>query len=513
MRRYRPLNAATPKPKPSGIDINRALLDPNLLGAALGNPSTWSRWLAVLRAAFALDMSDADLALFKEVAGDRNPPDQRVDELWFTVGRRSGKSRVAAALACYAALLVPRPLAHGEVGVVLVLAASQDQARVVFNYTIGFLRASPVLAREIISNTATEIRLRNGNTIAIHANSFRTVRGRTLLAAIFDEVAMWRDAESALPDVETYRAVVPALATTQGMLIGISSPYRKTGLLFEKHRHYFGANDPRVLVVQGPSRAFNPTIDEALIGRALETDPESARAEWLGEFRTDISSFLDEEIIERVVDHARPLEIPPRQGLQYSAFVDPSGGRKDAFCIAIGHKEGLGDGAYYVVDVLRGRYPPFDPASVVEEYSNLLKAYHVHQVTGDNYAAEWAANAFVKQGIKYVRSEMNKSQLYLEALPFFMRQNLSIPNHAKLIRELRLLERRTSRMGRDIVDHGVNGSDDHANSLAGCLRCLTSSVDLTMSWVDGAEDENASGKQSHAAAMLVGYLWSQGIPV
>jgi hypothetical protein len=66
-----------------------------------------------------------------------------------------------------------------------------------------------VLRQEVADATRSEIRLKNGIVIAIHANSFRTVRGRTLCACIFDEVAIWRDETSAMPDVETYRAVVP----------------------------------------------------------------------------------------------------------------------------------------------------------------------------------------------------------------------------------------------------------------------------------------------------------------
>ena len=59
-------------------------------------------------------------------------------------------------------------------------------------------------------------------------------------------------------------------------------------------------------------------------------------------------------------------------------------------------------------------------------------------------------------------------------------------------------------MGKDIVDHGAVGADDHANALAGCLRCLTSSVDVDMRWVGGGDDEadNKDGRQSHAVAML-----------
>jgi type 1 fimbriae regulatory protein FimB/type 1 fimbriae regulatory protein FimE len=38
------------------MPIDRALMDSNLLGAALGDGASWSTWLAVLRAAFALPM-------------------------------------------------------------------------------------------------------------------------------------------------------------------------------------------------------------------------------------------------------------------------------------------------------------------------------------------------------------------------------------------------------------------------------------------------------------------------
>jgi phage terminase large subunit-like protein len=158
-----------------------------------------------------------------------------VRELWCVVGRRGGKSRMAAALACYFALFVKHKLAGGEQGMVLVLSATTDQAKTVFNYVLGFMRASQVLAREIASVTRAEIRLRNGITIAVHPNSFRSVRGRTLCACIFDETAFWRDDSTATPDTEVYTAVLPSLVTTDGMLIAISSPYRRMGLLHAKH--------------------------------------------------------------------------------------------------------------------------------------------------------------------------------------------------------------------------------------------------------------------------------------
>ena len=90
-------------------------------------------------------------------------------------------------------------------GYVLVLAANRDQARVVFDYVKAFLDDSPVLRQEVASVTATEIRLKNGVIIGTHANSFRSIRGRTLLAVILDEIALWRDETSAIPDLDTAR--------------------------------------------------------------------------------------------------------------------------------------------------------------------------------------------------------------------------------------------------------------------------------------------------------------------
>jgi phage terminase large subunit-like protein len=81
-------------------------------------------------------------------------PIKRVRELWCIIGRRGGKSRMAAALACYFALFVKHKLAGGERGMVLVLAATTEQARVVFDYTRAFLNSSPVLQKEICQHDA-----------------------------------------------------------------------------------------------------------------------------------------------------------------------------------------------------------------------------------------------------------------------------------------------------------------------------------------------------------------------
>jgi hypothetical protein len=200
-----------------------------------------------------------------------------------------------------------------------------------------------------------------------------------------------------------------------------------------------------------------------LISAAREADPESAMSEWLGEFRRDLSSFLDEQVIEAAIDRTRPLEVAPRAGATYRGFVDLSGGRHDASVLTIGHSER----GRFVADVIRGRAAPHDPGEVVVEFAELLRTYGLKAVTGDNFSAEWPVQAFKAHRVEYLRCPKPKSMLYVESLPWWNRGLISIPDIPKLGRELRLLERRTHRSGRDTVDHGANGSDDYPNALCG----------------------------------------------
>jgi hypothetical protein len=378
------------------IAIDRALTDQHLLGAALGDLASWSRWLSVLRAAFGLPLNDDDRAILCKVAGDRAAPSQRVRELWAVVGRRSGKTRIAAAISVYIGAIEQHTLAPGETGYVLLLAASRAQASVAFGYVVGFLEASPILKQQIEAVTVDEVRLRGNVVIGVHAGSYRTIRGRTLLAVVGDETSFWRDESSAQPDVEIYRACAPALAASRGLWVGISTGYRKIGLLYQRWRDHFGIDSDDVLVVQADSATLNPTLDGGMIARAQEADPEAAESEWGGGFRSDISAFLGDGVIDDAVDHSRPLELPPRCNLSYKGFVDPSGGRHDAFTLCIGHKE---SDNRFIVDALRGRAPPFDPHSIVAEYVATLKDYGITTVIGDNYSAAWAETAFQGAGV------------------------------------------------------------------------------------------------------------------
>jgi hypothetical protein len=307
--------------------------------------------------------------------------------------------------------------------------------------------------------------------IEIATASFRTIRGATVVAALCDELAFWRTEATSNPDTEILRALRPATVSVPGsMLLCASSPYAKRGELWNAFRRWYGQDDAAPLVWRAPTRVMHPGIPQAEVDAAYATDPESAAAEFGAEFRSDISGFLDRELIEAAVD--RGVLVRARQSdIAYCGFSDPSGGRGDAFTCAVAH---LHDDIA-VLDCLYERRAPFDPSTVVHDIAELLRSYRISEVTGDRYAAQWVTEAFAKAGVAYRSSARDRSALYLDALPLFTSGRVRLVDNARLVHQLAGLERRTSRIGRDLVDHGLGGADDVANAAAGALVLVAGS--------------------------------------
>jgi hypothetical protein len=455
-----PLLPATPAQAITGTGL--------LAHAFLG--ASWDRWRAVLKAAYAEPLTDEELALFREVA-ERDPPVRQVRELWAVCGRWSGKDSIASAIACVTALRDWRKhLRPGERASVVCLACDRDQARIVHGYIRGYFETIELLRPLLVRMSDELLELANGVDIVVSTNSYRSVRGRTVVCAILDECAFYRDERSATPDSELYAALVPALVRVPGtMLIGISTPYRRSGLLYNQTQRHYGKNGD-VLVVRGATPLFNPLAPQRIIDEALREDREKAGSEWLALWRSDLADFLDRELVDAAIDPGVIVR-PPGQRT-YFAFCDPSGGRGDSFACAIVHIEG----DRIVLDLLYERLAPFDPADVVRELAEILRGYAIATVTGDRYAAEWVVSGFAKVGIRYQQSERDRSALYLDALPLFTSGRVRLLDDARLVHQLTTLERRVTPFGRDRVGHPERSGmhDDAANACCGALALAAS---------------------------------------
>jgi hypothetical protein len=253
------------------------------------------------------------------------------------------------------------------------------------------------------------------------------------------------------------------MATIPGaILLGMSSPYAKRGVLWENFRDHYGKDDSPVLVWRARTRAMNPTVSRAVIAAAYLRDAASAKAEYGAQFRSEIESFIPIEALEACVVPGR-FELGPIPGVNYFGFTDPSGGSSDSFTLGIAHA----DGETVALDLLRETQPPFSPEAVIADFGTTLKKYRLSEVTGDRYAGEFPRELFSKCGVTYRVAEKTRSELYLELLPCLMSGRVQLLDNKRLVAQLSGLERRTARSGKDSIDHGPGQHDDCSNAVAG----------------------------------------------
>jgi hypothetical protein len=123
------------------VPLREALSDPNLLGTAIAGDS-WRSWRTLLIAAMGEELREDEREIFSKLTGREREPLERVHELACIVGRRGGKSRATATLACYIAGLCDHgdALVPGERGIVLSIAPNQKQAKISLDYAEGTAR-------------------------------------------------------------------------------------------------------------------------------------------------------------------------------------------------------------------------------------------------------------------------------------------------------------------------------------------------------------------------------------
>jgi hypothetical protein len=399
-------------------------------------------------------------------------PTAPVREFYAGIGRRAGKTLFMSRIACWQLAHDYRDrLAPGERAVVACIATDRAQAALLFNYARACVTESPLLAAQLVAESADSLTFAHDTVLEVHTASLRSTRGRSYAAVLLDEAAFLRNDESANPDLEIIRAVRPGLITLNGLLVVASSPYMRRGVLFEAHRRHFGNDGAQALYIAGESRLYNPTLDADAVAAAIADDPEGGAAEWNAEFRSDLSAAFDPAWIDRAIDPGTgerpPVErLPEGKAPWYFAFTDPAGGAgRDSWATAVAHAEG---GALLLDAQLEIR-PPFATPEAARRVAEFLKRYGVHQVSGDRYAGAWPRDALGLHGVSYIESERVRSDIYRECVPLFSGGRVRLLDEARLCTQLKMLERRVGANGRDVFDHGRGGHDDCANASAGAL--------------------------------------------
>jgi hypothetical protein len=294
------------------------------------------------------------------------------------VGRRGGKSSTMARLAVAIATAGEHGIPKGDVGQLVFVSVSRDEAAARLRTIAEILDALGISHR---MRAADEIELTDRPILfRVLAASWRTAVGFTGLALFCDEVARWRDADDgANPASQVIAAMKPSLLTTKGWLFLVSSPLANVD--FHAEQFDRGTTDDQV-VAHAASWVANPTITEAET-HALERD----RRLWAREY-----GAIPQPAIDGVFDPddvvAAFRKGPALDSMQRVIVVDPSSGKRDMWAAGVcGIDLDREDKNYLVFDQVRW----WDPAQakalgadgIVATIAAIAREHGITRIYGD----------------------------------------------------------------------------------------------------------------------------------
>lgn len=442
---------------------------------AFRHMESWKNWLTFLRTIYAIPFeSEEEAASYQHFTARSQPPSAPFEEIWMACGRRGGKSFISATIAIYEALTGrwSERLSGGEAATIYIIACDKQQSRNVFRYCAGLLNV--VAPEQILRSTREQIELRNGVEISIRAGNYAALRGASVALALIDEAAYLKDESGnyASPVQEIVRSLKPALIPgggddPAGKIIFLSTPRSKAGMMFESFEEYWGRDDLDTICWRGTTQEMHPGyISEAKIAKDLRADPSFYKAEWLGQWRDDVSNLFDVEKLHSAMKDHQPLPHNPKEN--YIGFIDSSQGRHDSFCFAVGFRYKQSD--QIVIARTWEWMAPFQPSEIVAECAAAAREYHCGSLYADANSIGWVEEEFMKHRILVNLTKQSKSQLYVEFQGLVQLGKCWLVNDRRAEQQFLQLERSENRDGSWRVDHPKYGNamDDLANAIAGC---------------------------------------------
>jgi hypothetical protein len=446
----------------------------DLMDAAGMRGAAWTPWRAFWKAVYALPMTTDELTVFQRHTARDVPPVHAVAEAWMCIGRGGGKTRNSALHAVFRAISFDQTrIAPGEDAIIPLLASTRRQASQGLKYVRAF-NALPLVAPYVFRGDLRDsIEYRTGVNVEVIAAQKNAVRGYACPTCNADEIAWWEnDDDHVNPDSEIITAVRGSLGRVKdSLLVVLSNPAAPKGELYDAVESYFGKADDDVIVWNADTLSMNPTYDQRTIRRAFAKDPVSAGSEFGSggyvTFRQGKAALFDAEPITSAVVVDR-YALAPVDGVPYVAFLDMAQGARsgDSAALGIAHREGQ----RAVLDVVRNIEPPFSPGDTIASvFVPLLRSYRIGEVRGDRHSVGFVREFLDGASIRFVPSELSKSQLYAELLALVNTGVVELLDDATLKHQLLGLQRRARRGGQDEIDHARGGHDDSANVAAGAL--------------------------------------------
>lgn len=391
-------------------------------------------------------------------------PGEQRRELVLCLGRRSGKSELAALITAYETYKLIQKgcpqqyygLPTGEKIMMAALATGKDQAKILFQKVSGYYRGCDYFSPYTANATQSYIKFQTPYDIERHGSfaandkamatleitfkptSGKAVRGFGYVVVVLDEMAFFPDAGEASAE-NVYTSIKPsqaafskkdpanpknAIGEVEGRIICISSPKGRQGYFFQIFQEALTGGGPSgkgVLAIQAPTWEVNPSVAASELVKERYRNATVFDTEYGASFSDRTAGWLEpSDLLDRVDPKARPkmrgqVRVPHFVGLDFGLATD-------ATSIAIGHHDQDGK---LIVDLVErimageGKYENvlrLDFEEVADWVLSFNSRFMFYKGMFDSWSGIIFEQALHKRGLKMLESSritpQEESQMY-----------------------------------------------------------------------------------------------------
>lgn len=413
-------------------------------------------------------------------------------EFFNVASPRTAKTTLACAAAIVATQTVDlNGLGPGEIPRVSILSLKLDVADVPFTRLLGAVEASPTLKKLLHSKTADSLLIKHptGRLVEVAVVAGGKAAGglvaRWSAGLLADEATrMHGAADGAIANLDEALSAIRERLLPGAQIQGVGSPHAPFGPMYDLVQQYFGKPTESTVVMRTTGPAGNPSYwTPERLERLRERDEAAWRIVALGEFLDPEASLLNPIAIKRNTRET-PLELPPRQGLRYSAATDPSEGSAsgNAWTLVI-----IED--YDRIDEQRPQDPPLvcfrvalakefrgmGPEATLKAIASDCARYGLRKARTDQYAAGAniaLARRFGLELYKDSTSGPSKLEDFTNLATLLHSDRVELPPDRVLRRDLLGIKKRVTQTGQSIVLPKTNDGRhcDFAPALAAALK-------------------------------------------
>lgn len=423
----------------------------------------------------------------RKLFGDVDEIDPRLRRiLVWRLGRGSGKSTVAAALAIYGAWTCDLSrVGRGHVPAAFVVSPTKALAKIVLGIARELVRGTELEAY-VLDDTSTSFTIRrpDGRLVEIlsvaASKGGANLRGRDVVVLVLDESEFFASNEDtaaegyAITDRDQIAAVMPRLI---GFVLCISTPWPTENVTAEYYDRNWGKPQDAVAAL-GTSMYMRPSEQLAQdIAREMVRSEEDALREYECIPGTRGGSRLfDIDSLRAAIVENRPLTIRAPSDVLRAAGGD-LGLERDSSAIAFASR--LPDGRHDLLEydeIRPAKGAPLSPGYVLRDrFAPLMRAHQTNVITMDAHYRQSAIEHLTAVGLLMLDAPPGidgKYSTYMHVRGLLRAGLLSLPNAPRLLAQFRAVTATPLPGGKTRITTPRRAGSGHGDVLSAVVLAL-----------------------------------------